>query len=103
RGWSIVRGSQMFDQPFMHLALIASAASGAALSIVGTYLVMRRVVFMGLVLASAATAGAAGAQIVGASPELGSIVATLAAALGLGVLQTPRRISVESVMGWAYA
>jgi len=93
----------VFEQPFIRLALIASAATGAALSIMGTYLVIRRVVFMGLVLASAATVGAAGAQIFHWPPELGSITASVATALGLGALQTPRRISAESVMGWAYA
>ena len=93
----------MFEQPFIWLALIASSATGAALSIMGTYLVIRRVVFMGLVLASAATVGAAGAQIFHWPPELGSIAATVATALGLGAIPTPRRISAESVMGWAYA
>lgn len=93
----------MFEQPFIRLALIASAATGAALSIMGTYLVIRRVVFMGLVLASAATVGAAGSQIFHWPPELGSIIASVATALGLGAIQKPRRISAESIMGWAYA
>jgi ABC-type Mn2+/Zn2+ transport system permease subunit len=93
----------VFEQPFIRLALIASAATGAALSIMGTYLVIRRVVFMGLVLASAATVGAAGAQIFRWSPELGSIGASVTTALALGAIQKPRRISAESIMGWAYA
>jgi len=93
----------MFEQPFIRLALVASIATGAALSVIGTYLVIRRVVFLGLVLASAATVGAAIAQIFGWPPELASIAATVATALGLGTIQTPRRISAESVMGWAYA
>ncbi len=93
----------MFEQSFIRLALIASAATGAALSIMGTYLVIRRVVFMGLVLASAATVGAAVAQILHWPPEVGSIAASVATALGLGAIPTSRRISAESVMGWAYA
>ena len=47
--------------------------------------------------------GAAIAQIFDWPPELASIVATVATALGLGTVQRPRRISAESVMGWAYA
>jgi ABC-type Mn2+/Zn2+ transport system permease subunit len=92
----------MFEQTFMRLALMASIAAGAALSVIGTYLVIRRVVFMGLVLASAATVGAAVAQIFDWPPELVSIAATVAVALGLGTIPT-RRISQESLMGWAYA
>ena len=93
----------MFEQTFIRLALIASVATGAMLSVMGNYLVIRRVVFMGLVLASAATVGAAGAQLFNWPPELGSIAASVATALGLGAIQRPRRISAESIMGWAYA
>ncbi len=93
----------MFEPVFMRLALIAAVATGASLGIMGVYLVIRRVVFLGLVLANAATVGAAVAEAVNWSPEVGSVVVAVAAALGLGLVQRPRRVSAESVMGWAYA
>lgn len=93
----------MFEPLFMRLALIASLATGASLGILGVYLVIKRVVFLGLVLANAATVGAAAAEAFGWSPEIASVVAALAAALGLGLVRSPRRVSAESVMGWAYA
>ena len=93
----------MFEPTFMRLALIASVATGALLGVIGVYLVIRRVVFLGLVLANAATVGAAAAEVFHWSPEVTSIVAAVAAALGLGLVQRPRRVSAESVMGWAYA
>jgi len=93
----------MFEPAFMRLALIASVAAGAALGIIGVYLVIRRVVFLGVVLANAATVGAALAEVFNWSPEIVSIVAAVAAALGLGLVQRPRRVSAESLMGWAYA
>ena len=93
----------MFEPVFMRLALIAAVATGASLGIMGVYLVIRRVVFLGLVLANAATVGAAAAEVFNWSPEIASIVAAVAAALGLGLVQRPRRVSAESVMGWAYA
>jgi zinc transport system permease protein len=93
----------MFEPVFMRLALIAAVATGASLGIMGVYLVIRRVVFLGLVLANAATVGAAVAEVFNWSPEIASIVAAVAAALGLGLVQRPRRVSAESVMGWAYA
>jgi len=93
----------MFEPTFMRLALVASVAAGASLGIIGVYLVIRRVVFLGLVLANAATVGAAAAEAFNWSPEIASVVASVAAALGLGLVQRPRRVSTESLMGWAYA
>jgi ABC-type Mn2+/Zn2+ transport system permease subunit len=93
----------MFEQTFMRLALIAALATGSSLGLIGVYLVIRRVIFLGLVLANAATVGVAVAQLLHWPPGVCSTVATVAAALGLGALQNLRRISGESVMGWAYA
>ena len=76
----------MFEFAFMRLALIASVATGAALGIIGVYLVIRRVVFLGLVLANVATVGAAVAEAFNWSPEIVSIVAAVAAAVGLGLV-----------------
>ena len=43
------------------------------------------------------------AEVFNWSPEIVSVVASVAAALGLGLVQRPRRVSTESLMGWAYA
>lgn len=94
---------EMLEPAFMRLALVASLATGASLGIIGVYLVIRRVVFLGLVLANAAIVGAAAAEAFDWSPEIPSVVAAVAAALGLGLVQRPRRVSAESLMGWAYA
>jgi zinc transport system permease protein len=93
----------MFEPAFMRLALVASLATGASLGLIGVYLVIRRIVFLGLVLANAATVGAAIAEVFNWPPEIASVVASVAAGLGLGLVQRPRRVSAESVMGWAYA
>ncbi len=93
----------MFEPAFMRLALVASVATGASLGILGVYLVIRRVVFLGLVLANAATVGAAAAEVFHWPPEIASVVVAVATATGLGLVQRPRRVSAESVMGWAYA
>ena len=53
----------MFDAEFMQVALVASIAASAPLSVIGVYLILRRVVFLGLVLANAATVGAAVAEV----------------------------------------
>jgi len=93
----------MFEPAFMRLALIAAVAMGASLGILGVYLVIRRVVFLGLVLANAATVGAAAAEVFHWTPEIASTGAAIVAALGLGLVQRPRRVPAESLTGWAYA
>jgi ABC-type Mn2+/Zn2+ transport system permease subunit len=93
----------MFEPIFMRLALVASIATGLSLGLMGVYLVIRRVVFLGLVVANAATLGAALAQAVGWAPELTSLVAAVGAAVAFGAVDTSSRVSAESLMGWAYA
>lgn len=87
----------------MRLALAASIATGVSLGVMGVYLVIRRVVFLGLVVANAAALGAALAQAAGWTPELTSLVAAVGAAAALGRVETSSRLSAESLMGWAYA
>lgn len=58
---------------------------------------------VGLVLADATTVGAALAEAFNWPPEIASVMASLGAALGLRLVQRPRRVSSESVTGWAYA
>jgi ABC-type Mn2+/Zn2+ transport system permease subunit len=93
----------MFEPVFMRLALAASVASGLTLGVLGVYLVIRRIVFFGLVLANAATLGAAVAQALGWPPALVSLAAGLSAAAALGDVDVSSRVSNESLMGWAYA
>jgi zinc transport system permease protein len=97
----------MFEPIFMRLALVASVATGVSLGVMGVYLVIRRVVFLGLVVASAATLGAALAQALGWVPQILSLPAAVGTAVALGPGEGSKhmsaRISPESLMGWAYA
>jgi zinc transport system permease protein len=87
----------------MRLALVASIATAMSLGIIGVYLIIRRVVFFGLVLANAATVGAAIAHVMGWAPEGPSLAAAIAAAMLLGGVNASAFVSAEAVMGWAYA
>ena len=93
----------MFEPVFMQMALIASVATGMSLGLLGVYLTIRRVVFLGLVLANAATLGAAVAEVLGWPQISLSITAGIIAAAGLGEVGSLRRVTDESLMGWAYA
>jgi ABC-type Mn2+/Zn2+ transport system permease subunit len=78
-------------------------AIGMTLGMLGVYLAMRRVVFFGLVLANAATLGAAVAEAFGWPPEAVSVAAGVGAAVALGEAGSSTRVSNEALMGWAYA
>jgi zinc transport system permease protein len=93
----------MLEPVFMRLALLAALSSGAVLGVLGVYLVTKRVVFLGLVLANAATVGGAAAHLIGWTPEITGAGTALATAVALGALRPSPRVSNESVMGWAYA
>jgi ABC-type Mn2+/Zn2+ transport system permease subunit len=93
----------MFDAAFMRVALLASVAAGVSLSLLGVYLVIRRAVFLGLVLANAATAGSAFAQVMDWPADVAAAGTAVAAAFGLGAFPTPRQVAAESLIGWAYA
>jgi ABC-type Mn2+/Zn2+ transport system permease subunit len=93
----------MFDPVFMQMALLASVATGMSLGMLGVYLAIRRVVFFGLVLANAATLGAAVAETLGWPPVTLSVAAGILVAAGLGEIGSSTRVSDESLMGWAYA
>ena len=87
----------------MRVALAASIAAGVSLSVIGVYLVVRRTVFLGLVLANAATVGAAVGEVLAWSPEITSRRGPLAPVLGLGLLPSSRLVSGESITAWVYA
>jgi ABC-type Mn2+/Zn2+ transport system permease subunit len=93
----------MFEPVFMRLALLASITIGASLGVLGVYLVIRQVVFLGLVVANAATLGAALAEAVGVATEIPSLVLAVGTAVALGGVESSNRVSAESLMGWAYA
>ena len=93
----------MFEPLFMRLALAASVTVGLALGLIGVYLVIRRVVFFGLVLANAATLGAAIADVMSWPSEVVSLGTAVAAAAVLGGTGATNRMSAEALMGWAYA
>lgn len=95
--------TELFSLEFMRLAAVAGVAAALSLSVMGVYVVLKRVVFVGLTLANVATLGAAAALAVGLPVEATAVAAALAGAAGLALATQPRRIPAESVVGWGFA
>lgn len=90
----------MFEPLFMRLALLASIATGVSLGVLGVYLVLRRVVFLGLVVANAATLGAALAATVGWAQELPSLAAAAGTAVALSRVESSGRNAGDMTTMW---
>lgn len=93
----------MFELEFMRLAAVAGIAAGISLGILGVYVVLKRVVFVGLTLANVATLGAAVALALGWPIHVVAIFAALAGAAALALVATPRTLPAESLVGWGFA
>jgi ABC-type Mn2+/Zn2+ transport system permease subunit len=84
---------------FMQRALLAVALVGAVSAVIGTFVVVRGMAFIGDALAHASFAGVAAAFAMGASIYLGAIVAAVATALGIGFVSQRARLRFDTAIG----
>lgn len=93
----------VFNDSFMQIALAASLIAGAVCAYLGTYVVLRRVVFVGAALAQVSSAGVGLAIYVGKSPSLMSLLLTLGGVAAFSIKSRDRRTTQESLIGIGYA
>jgi manganese/iron transport system permease protein len=87
------------DNTFMQRALFAGVLLSALAAIVGTYVVLRGLAFIGDALAHGVLPGVAIAAIVGAPVLIGAGIAAFAMIAGIGVITTRSRLSNDSAIG----
>jgi ABC-type Mn2+/Zn2+ transport system permease subunit len=106
-----------FTLPFMQMALAAGLLVGCTCAYLGVSLVLKRIVFVGAALAEIAAAGLALGLLLGGTfdlhevlphtavhfPEVVSFAMTLLGIVFFWVPWAERRISRESLIGYAYA
>lgn len=88
--------------PFMYQALYAGLLVAAMCSYLGLYVVLKRIVFVGVALSELSSAGIALALFLGMSPLFGSILFTLLGVLIFSARWSPRRVPHESFIGIIY-
>jgi len=81
---------------FMQHALAAAVLAGVACGVVGTYVVVRRMVFVSGGISHATFGGVGLALWLGFSPILGAVAFALAAAMGMGVVTRRTRLSEDA-------
>ncbi len=84
---------------FMRRALLAVALVGVVSAVVGAFIVVRGMAFIGDALAHASFAGVAAAFALGASIYLGAAVAAVATALGIAFISQHGRLRFDTAIG----
>jgi len=80
-------------------AVIAGAVIAAVCACLGVFVILKRVVFIGITLAQVAAAGVAAAMVLGLSPFLGAAALTLATVTALAFPFETQRIPRDAVLG----
>lgn len=94
---------EMFKIPFMQEALIAGVMIGALCAFLAVFVLLKRIVFVGMALTQISSLGAALGLLVGLSPLLLSLVFVVLGVIALSVCLRGERIPREAIIGAAYA
>jgi manganese/iron transport system permease protein len=91
--------SEPFQYVFMQRALLAVAMVSAVSAVIGAFVVLKGLAFIGDALAHASFAGVAVAFVLGGSIYLGAVVAAIATAMAIGYVGRRARISLDTAIG----
>ena len=92
-----------FQIGFMRQALFAGLLVGLMCSFLGVYVVLKRIVFVGVALAELSSAGIAVGIWLGFSPIIGAMLLMVFGVAMFAVRWSPRRVPTESVIGIVYS
>jgi manganese/iron transport system permease protein len=90
---------QPFQYEFMQRAFIEALAVGLLCSIMGTYVVLRKLSFIGDGIAHASFAGIVIAYLRGIDYYIGAAIVAVITALGIGFVHRRGRISLDTTIG----
>ena len=92
-----------FQFPFMQRALMAAALAGVACAVVGTFVVLRGLAFMGDAVAHSSLAGIATAYLLGGSVVLGAFAWAVPASIAITYISRRTHIRLDTSVGIIYA
>ena len=88
---------------FMQRALLVSALAATACGVVGTFVVLRGMAFLGDAIAHSALTGMAAAFLFGANIFLGALVWAVPASLGISLVSRRAGVRLDAVIGVLFA
>jgi zinc transport system permease protein len=94
---------EIMNYEFMQCALIAGIIAAVLCGIIGVYVILNRIVFISGGIAHTAFGGIGLGYFFGVDPLLFSVIFSLGAALGIGLVSTRSKISEDTAIGvfWA--
>ena len=95
--------TEPFSLAFMQRALVASLIVGVTCAVIGCYIVLRSMAFMGDALAHAILPGVAVAFLVGGNLLLGALVAGVVVALGISYVSRTGAVREDTAIGIFFA
>ncbi|HZL63919.1 MAG TPA: zinc ABC transporter permease AztB [Thermoleophilia bacterium] len=95
--------TQPFTLEFMQRALIASLIVGVVCSVLGCFVVLRAMAFLGDALAHAILPGVAIAYLLGGNLLVGALVAALVVAVGIGLFSRRGAVKEDTAIGILFA
>ncbi|MFA4965011.1 MAG: metal ABC transporter permease, partial [Thermoleophilia bacterium] len=95
--------TEPFTLEFMQRALAASLIVGVLCSVLGCFVVLRAMAFLGDALAHAVLPGVAIAYLLGANLLAGALVAALVVALGIGLFSRHGAVKEDTAIGILFA
>lgn len=90
---------QPLSYAFMQRGIIAALMVGIVCSVIGCYVVLRSMAFLGDALAHAILPGVAVAYLLGGSLTVGALIAALAVALGIGYFTRGGAVKEDTAIG----
>jgi ABC-type Mn2+/Zn2+ transport system permease subunit len=94
--------ASVWNQPFMRQALLAGVLVALVCGYLGVYVVLKRIVFIGVALSEFSSAGIALALFAGFSPLLGALAFMVCGVALFALRISPRRVPQESFIGIIY-
>jgi ABC-type Mn2+/Zn2+ transport system permease subunit len=88
-----------FRLPFMQPALLAAVLVGTTCAVLGTYVVLRRMAFIGDAIAHTSLPGIVIAYVCGFNLFIGALVAGLLTAIGIGWLSRREEVREDTAIG----
>lgn len=88
---------------FLQNALLAALFAGVSCGIIGTYIVVRRLVFLGAGITHASFGGIGLAYYAGFNPVVGAMIFSIMSALGINLLSKYDKVREDSAIGVLWA
>jgi len=95
--------TEIFEYEFMRNALAAGLLVSVACGVIGTFVVLNRMVFVSAGIAHAAYGGIGLGYFAGFNPVLGAVGFSVAAALAMGAIERAARQRTDTVIGVIWA